>query len=65
VKPGDLVKFTHHTGIPFQSNTQMGILLSFRITKWDKKITFYKFITPDGVTEVILGTEGTSWEIIR
>ena len=65
MKPGDLVRFTHHTSTPHQSETHVGILLSSRNTKWDRSIYFYKFLTPDGVREVILGVPGTSCEVIN
>ena len=64
MKPGDLIRFTHHTSTPFQSKTQVGILISSRTSNWDKKIMLYKFLTPEGVREVVLGTKGTSWEVI-
>lgn len=66
MKPGDMVRFTHHdyTSRPRQSEARVGILLSSRNTKWDREIYFYKFLTPDGVREVILGVPGTSHEVI-
>jgi hypothetical protein len=42
----------------------VGILLSTRTTKWDRKVVFHKFITPSGTREVILGTKGTRWEVL-
>lgn len=64
MKPGDLVLFSAHTGVPFERYTDLGVLLSTRTTKWDRTITFYKFITPSGTREVILGVEGTKWEVL-
>ena len=64
MKPGDLVHFTCHTGVPFEFQTDVGILLSTRTTKWDRKVVFHKFITPSGTREVILGTMGTRWEVL-
>ena len=64
MKIGDLVLFSAHTGVPFERDTDLGIFLSSRITKWDRTITFYKFITPSGTREVILGVEGTKWEVL-
>lgn len=37
MKPGDLVSFTCHTGVPFEFQTDIGIFLSARTTKWDRK----------------------------
>lgn len=64
MKPGDLVHFTCHTGVPFEFQTDVGILLSTRTTKWDRKVVFHKFITPSGTREVILGTKGTRWKVL-
>ena len=65
MKPGDLVRFTCNTSVPFQSETHVGIFISVRKTKWDRSVLFYKFLTPAGVKEVILGDySGTSWEVI-
>jgi hypothetical protein len=64
VKPGDLVLFSAHTGIPFERYTDLGVLLSARITKWNSNVTFYKFLTSSGTREVILGVEGTKWEVL-
>ena len=62
MKPGDLVLFSAHTGVPFERYTDLGVLLSTRTTKWDSHVTFYKFLTPSGTREVILGVEVTKWE---
>jgi hypothetical protein len=64
VKPGDLVLFSAHTGVPFERYTDLGVLLSTRITKWNSNVTFYKFLTPSGVREVILGVEGSKYEVL-
>ena len=64
MKPGDLVRFTCHPTSPYGKEPLVGILISSRNTKWDRSIYFYKFLTPGGVREVILGVPGTSCEVI-
>lgn len=65
MKPGDLVSFTCHTGVPFEFQTDIGIFLSVRTTKWDRKVVLHKFFTSSGLREVVLGTKGTRWKVLN
>ena len=51
MRPGDLVRYYKTPGCA--PVVILGIVLSSRTTKWDRKIRFLTLLTPEGVTEII------------
>ena len=51
MKPGDLVLLLPNGNL--RKEKVMGIIISYRITKWDKNILFYTLLTPSGLIETM------------
>jgi hypothetical protein len=63
VRSGDLVRFTRLGGKPIAGEEKLGVLLSTRVSKWDEKTAVHRFLTPNGVIDVVQGN-WTSWEVL-